>query len=437
MDPLLLASLYLSFLDMFYVPVDKIKPKHFVNFHNPNIYYNEYIRREKSQEKRLFVNGVGEFRSALGVKDLKEKEYDYPVLDSVWASMSNLYNNSLAKDKTLPFLPFIPSVIDFLPSNQRHYYLLDVSLLPGSFSKADEKLCRMSFSIYYFPIGCAVSRIGLYLGAEGYLFEPKDLTPLLKRPEKHLKVRVSKKNRMIFQGYLFDMMKQMQKHFTQELCGSYEVQAKTLKRFSFADFVDTSRPLKVVADKGIIFKVVESTFTRPANAMPRNIGYPLKNSDGDYEDTIVIAGDKYGFIWVPKSVGFTDHLLYRRYLRNLAMLLIVQQSLYVQISAIESSRWRDQIRSNLFIKQIKQGVLGPVILTPLTLLHYVQIQKTFGKNILQLYEGLRESIDSDRTIDQTADKLQEYFQQVDQEVQASAGTVHGLISKFISLAKLP
>jgi hypothetical protein len=369
------------------------------------------------------------------VKDLKEKEHNFPVLDTVWASMSNLYNNSLAKDKTLPFLPFIPSVIDLLPSNQRHYYL-DVSVLPGSFSKADKKLCRMSFSIYYFPIGCAISRIGLYLAAEGYLFEPKDLTPLLKRPEKHLKVRVSKKNRMIFQGYLFDMMKQMQKHFTQELCGSNEVQAKTLKRFSFADFVDTSRPLKEVADIGIIFKVVESTFTRTANAMSRNIGYPLMNSDGDYEDTIVIAGEKYGFIWVPKSVELTDHLLYRRYLRNLAMLLLVQQSLYIQISAIESSRWRDQIRSNLFIKQIKQGVLGPVILTPLTLLHYIQIQKTFGKNILQLYEGLRESIDSDKTIDQTADKLQEYFKQVDQEVQASAGTVHGLISSFIKLAKI-
>jgi hypothetical protein len=436
MDPLLLRSVYLSFLDMFYVPIDKIKPKHFVNFHNPNIYYNEYIRTEKSKEQRLFVNGVGEFRSALRVKDLQEKKYDYPVLDSVWVSMSNLYNNSLKKDKMLPFLPSIPSIIDLLPSNQRHYNL-DVSLLPGSLSKADKKLCRMSFSIYYFPIGCAISRIALYLGSEGYLFEPRDLAPLLKRPEKYLKVWVFKKNRKVFEGYLFDMMKQMQKHFTQELCGSNEVQTKTLKRFSFADFVDTSRPLNEVTEKDIIFKLVESTFTRTANAMSRNIGYPLINSDGDYKDTIVIAGDKYGFIWVPQSVELTHHLLYRRYLRNLAMLLMVQQSLYVQISAIESSRWRDQIRSNLFITQVKQGFLGPAILTPLTLLHYVQIQKTFYKNILMLYEGLKEPIDPDKTIDKTADKLQEYLKQVDQEVQTSAGTVHGLISKFISLAKLP
>ncbi len=188
-------------------------------------------------------------------------------------SMVNLYNNSLAKDKTLPFLPFIPSIIDLLPSKQRHYRL-DVSLLPGSFSRADEKLCRMSFSIYYFPIGCAISRIGLYLGAEGYLFEPKDLVPLLKRPEKRLKVEVFRKNDLIFEGYLFDMMKQMQKQFTQELCGSKEVQTKTLKRFSFADFVDTSRALKEDTDKGIIFDVVESTFTRTANAMSRNIGSP-------------------------------------------------------------------------------------------------------------------------------------------------------------------
>ncbi len=81
MVPLLLASVYLSFLDTFYVPIDKIKPKHFVDFHNPNTYYNEYIRiekaKKKSKEQRLFVNGVGEFQSALRVKDLKEK--DYPV----------------------------------------------------------------------------------------------------------------------------------------------------------------------------------------------------------------------------------------------------------------------------------------------------------------------------------------------------------------------
>lgn len=423
---------------MFYVPIDKIKPKHFVNFHKPNNYYNEYIRAEESEEseeQRLFVNGVGEFRSALGVKDLKQKKYGPPVLDSVWASMSNLYNNSLAKDKTLPFLPFIPSVIDLFPSKQR-YYRLDLSLLPGSFSKADEDFCRMSFSIYYYPIGCAISRIGLYLDAVDYVFEPGDLAPLLKRPEKYLKVSVSKKNRMIFDGYLFNMVKQMQKHFTQELCGSNEMEAKTLKRFSFADFVDTSRALDEVTDKEIIFNVVESTFTRNANAMPPNIGYPMWSEDAGYEKTIVIAGDKYGFIWVPQSVELAHHLLYRRYLRNIAMLLMVQQSLYVQMSAIESSRWRDQIRSNLFIKQIKQGVLGPVILTPLTLLHYVQIQKTFGRNIRKLYDGLKESIDPDKTIDQTSDKLQEYFEQVDQEVQASAGTVHGLISSFIKSAKL-
>lgn len=119
------------------------------------------------------------------------------------------------------------------------------------------------------------------------------------------------------------------------------------------------------------------------------------------------------------------------------MLLMVQKSLSTQVAALESLRWRDQIKSNSFVNQVKKGFLGPVLTRPLTFLHYLQVPHSFDEeeNMRQIYLDLKESMDYRYTIKETEDKLNVYFQQIDEEVKNSASKVYGIVSQVISLVK--
>ena len=410
MDPLKTKGVHLSFLQLYEIPTDRSTKKRFLNFHNPDNYYN-YIKNEVKE--RIFVNRVGEFRSALKVRDLKEKPDRDPVVeDTMWMNFNSLYNNNLRKGKNLAVLPCIPSIIDIIPSKQRSYKL-DLSLLPQTLATINQTDSKMSISIYYFPIGCAISRIGIFLSAKDYSLDPYDLVYPFKSPEKFFKAQIWtwKESKITIDGYITKIVNAYLHRFAQELSGSENEESFIIKshsRYSIIDLVINSRNLDQNEDKKLIAKFLESTHFTDKDVQIDNASLRMRSPPG-YEEGIITCGDKYGFIWSPPSVDMALRLLYRRYVRNLALLTMVQKSLTKYITLIESGVFEDQNNSIGSIKEnIKEFLL-------LTIHHYLRIHRSFygDENLKWIYDNLRNSMDSKNTIKQTELKLKTYLRNLD------------------------
>lgn len=440
MDSLGVKSFHISFLETFSLPIDRIEQSDRVKeFHKQNNYY-ESILQDKFHKKRFFVKGVGEFRSVLEPRHLNKKK-GYPRSSTIWGSMAIPCQSAVSSIGHLPFLPCIPTVIDFLPSKQRTY-TLDLSQLHGSLPKADKEKCKLSISIYYFPVGFAVLRIGLFFQAQDYAFDPDDIKSL-KSPVKPIQVSIlkfkkgsSSKKPSPLNGLLFDIARVLEKRFIKEFLElESESEPQILDRYSLIDLVDTSRSIDVKTDQQLIFKLIESTNLSDSSVMPPNISYRMLTKSGDYDNTgITICGDKFGFIWTPSSVFEPLRLLHRRDIRNLAMLLMIQKSLDYHIRSLESMSPSDQIKNKLFVKQMKDGIVGPTLKWPLSFMHYLQAQQSFETDTKRkgLYANLRKSVDQENIIEKNESKIKLYFDRLEKEVKQSADSVHEIFSKIIN-----
>jgi len=419
-------TVYFSYLHAFRVPVYKIRQRNFLELHDPKN-YRDMVVNNRLVTKWPFVRGVGQLRSALNARSLKKHPPPYPTGDVIWHNMKSFYEN-VGMEK-LPFLPCIPVVVDILPSKQRSY-ALDFSDLSGTSSIAANR-CRMSASIYYFPVGCAVSRVGLFLAADD-AFDSDSVIPILKFPQK-VKVSLYRSGGHHFEGTFVDFVDSVETKFLTGVLGEEE-KATTIGRYSFMDLMDTDRSVDEKSDRNLLFKSIESTLTNDPNAAMQNIAYSMPLEGGDYGKGITVCGDRFGFNWFPPSIQQPLYFRYRRLLRNLVMLVFAQSSLSSQVMALEQMGWHTQIKSKAFLNQLKGGVIGPDLLWPLSIKHYLLIQHTFDTDEVRrnLYLSLRGSIDRSNTIDATVGKIDLMLKELADETAAAGGNVDRFFSTIFN-----
>jgi hypothetical protein len=439
-------SAYLSFLNAFYVPTNKIRAERFLDFHDPNNYYGREVppdgdpRKSALRPERLYVNGVGEFRSVYKPNNMKESA-PHPESDSIWNSIGAVYSTASRVGEKLSFLPCLPSIIDYLPSKQRTY-ALDLSGLSGTLSTITGKQCRMSISMYYFPVGWAVSRVGIFLQAEDYSIDAIDLVPLFRLPSK-IAVTIhrsggEKRHKPPISGNLTSFVGSIEKRFLREICGSPDdgsSNPSVNSRYSIVDLVDTLPKVDAATNKDVIFSCIQSEFIDDQNSMPANISRRLPTADGaGMERGITIFGERFGFSWMPPTIATPLSIRYRRQLRILTMLTLIQMGLNVNVTSLEQMSWRDQIKSKEFVQQMKRGIMGPAIVWPLSFMHYLRVQHSFDSDEVrkQMYDDLRTSIDRRKLIDATTVTLKKHLDEVQDEVKNSASAVSGLVSQLIS-----
>jgi hypothetical protein len=209
-----LRSAHLSFLESHAIPVQKIRLAAYAWLNVPNMFYERAIRDEL-EKREVFVPGVGEFKSPLK-PNVRHPRKEMPYRDSMWDAMANAYGSHLRVSSKVLFSPCIPVIIDYLPSEQRKY-ALDTSDLPGTLATANSTLSKASISIYYFPLGYAVTRIGIYLST-AKAFSPDDLVKLLRLPENYLGATVRRGKGVLESGKLATIARRTLQRFANELC---------------------------------------------------------------------------------------------------------------------------------------------------------------------------------------------------------------------------
>jgi hypothetical protein len=166
----------------------------------------------------------------------------------------------------------------------------------------------------------------------------------------------------------------------------------------------------------------------------QNIAYSMPLEGGDYGKGITVCGDRFGFNWFPPSIQQPLYFRYRRLLRNLVMLVFAQSSLSSQVMALEQMGWHTQIKSKAFLNQLKGGVIGPDLLWPLSIKHYLLIQHTFDTDEVRrnLYLSLKGSIDRSNTIDATVGKIDLMLKELADETAAAGGNVDRFFSTIFN-----
>ncbi len=434
MSALSLRSVYFSYLHGFSFPLDELKDPHF-SFLNKGQLYREHVVDNKIGRMKPFVKKVGQLRSALEPRNLDKHERDYPIGDPIWGPIRDTYRNPFTIGGKIPFFPCFPVVVDFLPSKHRTY-CLNPSELPDSASKVSPDLSKMSFSFFYFPTGCVISRVGLYLEAEDYVLDPFDLIRVFKAPKK-LYISLKRASGEVSTLGFQEMIDELESLFVDGICGSHiKDKPVTVKRFSMIDFADASGPISVNHNLDLISKSIESTFENDAAGLP-NLS-PRLPLDGNYEQGITVIGDRFGFDWMPKDLEFHFRLGYRRSFRNLLMLIFAQLQLQNQVFALEQMGWRDQIKSSNFLRQLKNGVSGPALEWPLSFMHCLQIQHAFDLDQVnkRLYSQLRPLIDRDKVIDQTTSQMKNRLTELADETKEANSTLGSFINNLISIASI-
>ncbi len=422
-------GVHFSYLHAFGLPSGKIRHADLADLQDPDKYLKAVVNNGLENEK-LFVRGVGQIRSGMGPRTLRKNTRPL-VGDSVLARMKLVYENANTINGRLPYLPYIPIVVDILPSKQRHYKL-DFNITPVPPGLARDR-CRLSASIHYFPIGCVVSRVGLYMAADDYL-DAMDIIPELKF-QRQVIVKMTRRGGQAFEGTLPDFQKMIESDFIQGVCGQKEDPA-TIGSFSFVDFAETDRAPDLTTDRNLIFAAVESSTVRDPNSL-KNISYALPSSPEHYEgfiDGLTVFGDRFGFVWTSPYVDEWMRLRYRRHLRNLVSLVLVQLSLNTQLLALDQSGLRDRIRSGTFLRQVEKGLVAPDLYWPLSIRHYLTVQHSFDADAPKekLFAAIRDSIDTGKVIPSTAMEIDKILDSIAQITKDSGKSVAGLIMNVIS-----
>jgi len=429
----LAKSLHLSFLQLSYVPFERIRHPHFIDFLDPSKFYNS-VAIDQFQNKRVFVRGVGQCRSPLRPRNLTEKEANYPELDRLWSTLFAVYSN-LKTSGGIHFLPYFPAVLDFLPSKQRRYSF-DLTDAPSTISSLPPKACRMSASIFYHPLGYVVTKWNVYLHADGYTMDPKDAVSVFRAPKK-IRIIVKGKNGEIVNDYLERLIDSLERRFHTGLTGATDEEPLVqMDNYSLIDMVEVSPSIDVTKDQDLIFRFIQSADIGKPDQMPQNSSYGLPTENGEITKGIAMCGERYGFMWGPPEIQPWVAMRYRTFVRNMVMLLLIQKSLSTQVTALESRNWRDQIRSKALIHQLRNGIIGPDLMMPLSIMHYLQVQRTFDQlsSRKAVYESIRSSLDHDDVIGQTTKSLAAILHSVDDEVKSAAGSMSGFMSNAISSA---
>jgi hypothetical protein len=437
MDQVRLKDAYLAFLHAFVVPLEEIDQKHFAFLGSPQ-QYREYVVDRRLLVDKVFIPGLGQFRSALSPHTLNKKKRA-PEDDVIWSNIKNLYQSPVTLGGKLPFFPVVPAVVDSLPSKHRTCSIdLSQSGITVGINDLSSFSARLSLSISYFPVGCAVSRVGLYVGTNGYSLDPLELIPIFKFP-KNVKVTI-KRDGNATNADLVTEIESVERMFVGGLLGRpFDDKVTSIGRYSILDCVNASRRIEETTDSALIFKTIESTLLGQPAELKGNLAYRLPTGLGGYDRGITTGGDRFCFNWVPETVPVEFQMRYRRLIRNLIMIIFAQMYMSRQTVALEQMGWRDQIRSKTFLHQLASGIFGQRSLEwPLSFMHCLQAHHAFESDEVRfrLYGQLRATVDRQNLIDAANKQMTSNLVQLQDEVKAGANQVSGTISNAISAVRL-
>ena len=431
MESLRLGGVYFSLLHAFSIPIGQLNGPNLAFLSSPAKYL-EYIVGGQLASSKVFIPDLGQFRSALTPHNLK-KGREFPQTDPVWNALKGFYDTQLTVGGKLPFFPCIPLVLDYLPSKHREYFL-NLTGLQGEVGERVSKRSRLSLSIYYFPVGCAISRVGLYLEPQADGPTPDNLIRTFKFP-KNVQVVVKKDGKVVAEDDLVEFSRKLEHKFLDGMCGYGTAEDPvSIGRYSIFDITNASRPLDEQQDGEFIFRTAESTFLDSPAAIQGNIAYRMKDVEDHYRRGITIGGDRFCFNWIPGEIVPMFQLRYRRWLRYLTMILLAQIHVSQQVNALEQTGWRDKIKSETFLHQLSDGIFGPPLTWPLSFMHCLLSNRSFSsqESVNQQYWRLKSIIDRQHLIDAAIQKMTGNLTELQQQVNTGAQTVAGQVSNVIS-----
>lgn len=436
-------SFHVSYLHATSVPLDRIANPRFASFHEDPSAYRNLVLESEGTRKPLFVKSVGRLRSACNPISLSSGGATRlpPMPDPLWSRMEALYHAAPVVEGKLPYLPSLPLASDVLPSNQRTYQL-DFAGCSGGLSKLSPKNCRLSASLYYFPIGCAVTRIGLFAMSPDSPLDARDVVALTKNASSvRLTVRWKSggkgRKRRSFQGSLLDYSQLLEQRFLRGLCGEGQ-RPNTIGTYSFNDFSGLIPSLDLNRDSELVFQTIQSALTNQPAVLPANVAYSLPSSSGAGVLTgATILGDRAGFLWTPPQVDERWRVQYRRVVRNMTTLVLAQLSLPGLLMGLEQAGWSEQIRSKTFFATLKRGLFPPSLIWPLTIRHYATIQACFETDDLRtpLFRKIRESLDRLGNIAAIPGKTDRMLAELERETQAAGKSFGATVSRAVSAVK--
>ncbi len=142
------------------------------------------------------------------------------------------------------------------------------------------------------------------------------------------------------------------------------------------------------------------------------------------------------FIWLPKHVEENVRRLHRRRVRILAMLLLLQRSLFVPAMAYDEVRLREAINSSNVFRQLKRGVIPPELVAPFSILHQLRVQKAalgMHPSIISLYDAMRSAFDEHNQIDEAREQMSKYLELMKKEAEKSGAKVFSVFSSLLGL----
>lgn len=427
MGSLGLRSIHLSFLEAHYTYPEKIESKHYAWLNVPNSYYDKAIAGNLTG-KQVFVPSVGQFRSALNPRHPFPQLEDAPYPDLVWGMLKESYDTTRTAVGKVPFYPFVPVMVDYLPS-QRREYSMDITSLPGTLASAKQDLSKASISLYYFPIGYTITRVGLYLET-GQSFDPADIVPLFRYPDRFCRTTVKKGERVLEADSLVAIASSVLRRFVSEICKPNEVALSVARRYSLVDFAEASEPARIVSpseDGEVIFNLIKSSQIREQGKVPEpNIG----------EEGFDVAGDQRGFMWMQRELPIPAFRpLHRRKIRNLAMLILIQQAVAGKTTSLEDVNWNERVSKSL-LRQWWDGIVPPSQFWPVSYLHCLHLHHPFATdiNVNGLYKYLRKHIDPGDSIGTITNEFEERMKTVVGDLEQSRDKDDRLLAAAISRA---
>jgi hypothetical protein len=187
---------------------------------------------------------------------------------------------------------------------------------------------------------------------------------------------------------------------------------RSLGAYTVMDLIELSRELDPGSDIAVISEMIGS---------PSGEGKgPYGNVP--YSNGIVIPTPKRILIRLKGGTSDEFRRVYRRRIRNLAMLLLIQRSLYQRALGIDWRELSSAVKGGGFVCQLKNIFYPPKVSEAFSVLHYLTAQEpAFGahRSVVEMYEALKPIIDQQETIDKSTGSLVQSLKQMKDDITAS------------------
>ncbi|MDG7016398.1 MAG: hypothetical protein JRM82_03380 [Nitrososphaerota archaeon] len=442
-------AVYLTFLDGFQVfpyaqAKDYLKTRHFASFHTPKTYY-EFVRESETptsrpsdviKRRRFYVKGAGELGSVFRPRNLRKRKF--PATDPIWSSLWSFYQSSWKGSP--PMLPAIPSIVQYLP-NRRRTYKLDLSNLPPSLRTASPRRSRLSISLFYFPLGYAVLCTGVYLESEGPTMDLADLRAL-NRTTDSFRVVVTEGGKAGQTETLYELGRRLQAGVVWGISGVRNF-GQNQRRYMIVDLVGGQAPEPDAQTLGKLLAVLQDRGETGEPTVQMNETTARLPGERGAQDALAVYGSTVSVLQTHGDTFTPNRVRYRHSVRNLATLVMVQQSLSAQAAGLLQRDAAENLTSRNYLRRLIQGASPGDYTLQLTLLHYLGLQAALfnlgDKNAI--YTNIRQAMDSRHTIDRALVDVRIYLEalakRLEKSEKATSDLIRGVLQAVSSVGNVP